>query len=121
MKSNGEFSSHRPKRGLYTTLFCLSFFLNVNIHSICITSIKILCNVRLILQCIFGNVHKWITKLTHYQLFHIVLVKKYQAQFTNQSDNQATNPCHTLTACRIRNYSSFCSVFKYTKYININK
>ena len=29
---------------------------------------------------------------THYQFFHIVLVKKYQAQFTNQSDNQATNP-----------------------------
>lgn len=62
---------------LHTTLFCLSFFfLNVNIHSICITSIKILCKVRLILQCIFGNVHKWITKLTCYQLVHIVLVKK---------------------------------------------
>lgn len=109
-KSLWGFWFPQPKMGQSAcTPFSVLSFVNANSKREWITSIKILCNIR-ILQCLSGNVHKWIIKLTHL-LLHIVLVKKKsQAQFTNQSDNHATNPSHTLTAGRITYYSSFFAV-----------
>lgn len=103
-KSLWGFWFPQPKMGQSAcTPFSVLSFVNANSKREWITSIKILCNIR-ILQCLSGNVHKWIIKLTHL-LLHIVLVKK-KVRHSSQTSQTTTQQTLVIRSQQVESHTT---------------